>query len=119
MKTLKDTFSGAIFYMFGTIIRQNWFPLIRNNVPKLNLYMRLTHHVKVVQINGYISGQHLESDRIHLSGEGYRLFISKALGPLLDGFYDRDHPVKTPKPYHEMTRSQKRRFWHNQKNKKK
>ena len=118
MKTLKDTFKGASFYMLGTIERQNWFPLVRNSVPKLNLYMRLHHHIKVVQMNGYICGQHLESDRIHLSGEGYRLFISKALGPLLDGFYARVHQAGTPKPYHEMTRTQKRWFWHNQKNKK-
>ena len=118
MKVIKASFQNATIYLLGTIIRQNWYPLIRNQVPKLNLYMRLTHGAKVVQMNGYIIGEHLESDKIHLSTEGYVLFVPKALGPLLDGFYFKIRPRKVPVPYHAMTKAQRKRFVHNQRNKK-
>ena len=118
MQILKKTFPAVIYYMLGTLIHQNWFPIVWNAVPKLNMYMRLYHNVCVLQINGYVVGKHLEHDKIHLSAEGYHLFISKALGPLLDGFFNRIRPKKETKPHHQMTKAQKKRFIHNQHKKK-
>ncbi len=118
VKILKDAFPGIMLYMLGTLVRQNWFPVIRNLVTEMNMHMRLKHRVKVIQINGYLAGQHLESDGTHLTSEGYRLFISKAVGPLLDSYYERIRPKKVRKEFHEMSKAQKKRHLHNMKNKK-
>ena len=118
VKVLKCAFPAVVFYILGTLIRQNWYPVIRNLVVEMNLYMRLTHRMKVIQINGYIAGHHLEKDGTHLTSEGYRLFISKAVGPLLDSFYYRIQSPKTRLEFHEMSKAQKRRHLHNMRNKK-
>ena len=110
MATLKRTFPTVKFYILGPIVRQNWYPIIRNMVPRLNLHMKLYHRVRVIQINGFIAAQHLCDDEIHLSGEGYRLFISKGLGPLLDHFYTSIKSNIDEIPVSEMTKSQRR--WH-------
>ena len=71
-------------YILGTLYRQHWFPAVSNMVTRLNTLFRLRYKVKVCQINGYITTREMDPDGVHLSKEGYRLFISKGLGPLLD-----------------------------------
>ena len=81
---LKDAFPSTKMYALGTIGRENWCPAVTKQIPLVNKYLEDKHSIRVCTINGYLLDKHMDDDRIHLSNEGYRLLVNKALGPLVD-----------------------------------
>ena len=113
MLALKKAYPNLIYFMLAPIIRSHWFPAIRNMIPKLLYYIETTHGVKICQMNQFIQGRHLdENDKVHMTPEGYKLFVSKGLGPLLDHHWAKNKPKVTyPTELHHMTKAQRKRFY--------
>ena len=66
-------------------------------------------------MNGFLEPKHFDSDSIHLNELGYKLFIEKGLGPLIDSHLAtcRINRKRPKPPVSEMCRSSRRR--HNKK----
>ena len=81
-------------------------------IPKLNYYIERKHNIQICQINQYIRGKHIEDDKVHLTCEGYKLFVSKGLGPLLDYHWSVKNPKKEkPTELHLMMKAQRKCFF--------
>ncbi len=84
---LTKQFPECKIFALGCFYRKHWFPAISDMVPILNRYMREKHGISVVQMNGFLQEMHMNEDTIHLNHEGYKLLISKAIGPMCDSYY--------------------------------
>ncbi len=98
-------------YILGTLYRQHWFPAVSNMVTRLNALFRLRYKIKVCQINGYITTREMNPDGIHLSQEGYRLFVSKGLGPLIDLHIKQTCKKKDKVPLAELPKPVRKKIY--------
>ena len=112
MIILRDAFPNTKFFMLAPVIRSHWFPAIRNLISKLNFYIEIKHDVKICQMNQYVNVKHIDDDKVHLTCEGYKLFMSKGLGPLLDHHWLIKKPKQEfPTELHKMTKAERKRFF--------
>ncbi len=113
MFQLKLTYPDLSYFMLAPVLRSHWFPAIRNMIPKLLYYIEREHGVKVCQMNQFIQSRHIDDDdKVHVTPEGYKLFISKGLGPLVDHHWQINKPeVEYPTILHKMTKAQRKRFY--------
>ena len=110
MKVLLKQYKGCKFYFLATIPRKNWFPAIKNEMPLLNVHMRTTYGMKVAGINGFLGPEHFIPDGVHLSSEGYKVFVSKGFGMLLDFHYKKFAEPKPKTSFDDMTKGNRRRL---------
>ncbi len=112
MWTVKQFFPGCQFYVLSAIPRDNWYPAIVKLIPRFNRYMRQKHKVKVLAVNGFLMEKHLDDYRVHFSNEGYKLLLSKGLGPIVDAHIKKYGPEKAPKrKLEDMSKTQRRRIY--------
>ncbi len=91
-------YDGLKLFGLSIIKRRNWYPIICTLSARLNGYMSKTHRVRMCQMNDRIPDDHFETDEIHLNAQGYSVFVSKGMGPMLDNNYmSLEPPKKKPK----------------------
>ena len=109
MSEINVVYKDVRKYGLACIIRKNWFPSIRLLAYRINGYMSKTHCITMNQINGFLDVKHICRDDIHLNALGYRVFVDKGLGPMLDSYYnERRLPKDMRKPV-KISKSAKRR----------
>ena len=110
---LKLVFPACKIFVFAALYRKNWFPEIREMASKVNQYMRTKHGATICQLNGFVSKVHMEVDKIHLNKEGYKLFMSKCVGPMFDSYHAVVKPevkVEVPPNFYSLPKTQRRRL---------
>ena len=113
ISVLRKQFPNCTLYTLATVPRKNWYPVIVDILLKFNKYMRHDMKMKVCQISGYIMNKHWDDEEVHFLHEGYRLFVSKGLGPLLNyqvRTHKRDQNKAEHVPKNMMSRSAKIRL---------
>ena len=87
MSHILSKYDEIKYFSLAIVKRRNWFLSSDILSAKLNGYLNKKYKVRICQMNGHIMDKHLENDDIHFNAEGYKLFISKGLGPLLDDYH--------------------------------
>ena len=87
MAIINANYENCNLYSMGIIYRPNWLPLSVSLAKKLNLYLRDEHHVTICNINPFVQACHMKPDNVHLNEKGQRLFMDRALGPVLEPYY--------------------------------
>ena len=108
---LKSQFSGCKFFYIGAINRLHWFPCITNLISYFNKHMRDTHGMQLCCINRFLRKKHMESDLIHLNREGYKLLLSKGLGPYVDHHLSRYCKFDKRVPIEQCSKSSRKRLY--------
>ncbi len=109
MTEINAVYDSTRKYGLSCIIRKYWFPAIRVLACRINGYMSKTHHVTMNQINGFLEPKHICKDDIHMNAMGYRVFVEKGLGPMLDSYYNLHRLPKSLRNPPKMSKSAKRR----------
>ncbi len=113
MGVLTDTFSDCKLFAIGALRRKHWFPEMNDLLAKINMYLRTKHHVSICNIGNFIHYWHMERDWIHLNKEGYKLLMSKGIGPVFDSYYamcKKRTELELPADWEKMSTPQRRRY---------
>lgn len=87
MAIILEQYSECNLFSLGIINRPNWLPLSVELAKKINLYLQNEHHVKICHLNPYVQRHMLKPDNVHFNEHGYRLFMDRGLGPVLEPHY--------------------------------
>ncbi len=110
MTEIDAVYDSVRKYGLSCIMRKNWFPAIRVLAYRINGYMSKSHQITMNQINGFLDGMHFCRDDIHLNALGYRVFVEKGLGPMLDSYYNQHRLPKSVRNPPKTSKSAKRRL---------
>ena len=113
MKVLSTHFPECKIFVLGALPRKHWFPEMLEILSDINKYLRIKHKVSVVQVHKFVKRCHLEKDGIHFNKEGYKVLMSKGVGPVFDSYYAMvKKPViyDVPEYWDNMSKPQRKRF---------
>ena len=108
MLQVKTQYPDAEYHALSILLRDNWFPPLVLMAYRLNAYLSVKHSVKLSQMNGFVAPYHMCSDNIHFNSEGYSLFISKGIGPLLDEYHEMNRKPRNERRPPVLSKSAKR-----------
>ena len=111
MKILKCQFGDCKFFYIGAINRIHWFPAIMNMILFTNKYMRDVHGMQLCLINRYLRWKHMERNAVHLNREGYKLLLSKGMGPFVDWHINKYVEVEEKRPIESRSKSARKRLY--------
>ena len=73
--------------------------------------MRDVHGMQLCMVNRYLRKKHMESDLVHLNREGYKLLISKGLGPFVDWHINKYVDVSEKRSIECRSKSSRKRLY--------
>ena len=94
-------------YAMGIPLHKYWYPHMVELAEKLNQYLEKKHKVTVIRINYLLNDQHFARDEIHLNNRGYRLFMDRCIGSLIDPYYKIERKCKADRKK-ELSKSAKK-----------